>query len=184
MDTYHLSFELNADEATYFQRRMEDILAEIKTRLPDTLAEQEPVLQKCRWILAEFITNAYKHSNQSSVALNIEFQAGCMRIVKEDSGTPLCFELPNGDRVCWPLNETYLDKELNVFHDQLNVLNARIDNKGMVTFSVHQNPEKDPSIHKLNEHFGLIIITSICREFSYTYEKLSGKNIFSSVISY
>jgi hypothetical protein len=182
IDLNHLEFKLHTDPA-YFNVRMNEMLGEVGNQLPAGI-EFDPVIQKCRWILTELITNAYKHSGKEEILLRVQFYPSHLSIVKEDGGVPLNFNLPNGKNICWPLSHLYFDREFDIFSDQLNILNVQINGKGNVLFSVRQSPSTESAHQKMNEHFGLIIIASVCSEFTYTYEPETGRNIFKTTISY
>lgn len=183
LDPLHqLQFILHTDPA-HFQKKLEDMLAGINNRLPETAAP--PFIQKLKWVLTELITNAYKHSGQPEVLLRVQFHGYGLHIIKEDKGAPLNFCLPGGETICWPVTDSYYNSEINVFHDELNVLNACIDDTGSVVFSLKQKtaPGTD-ALREMNEHFGLIIIARVCESFSYTFEAETGRNIFTSVLKY
>ena len=184
LDPLHqLQFILHTDPAQ-FHTKLEDMLSSISARsLPGTVPA--PFMQKLKWVLTELVTNAYKHSGQSEALLRILFHNDGLHIIKEDKGKPLNFCLPGGETICWPVADSYYNSEINVFHDELNILNAFINDTGNVVFSLKQKTTSGAdALHGMNEHFGLIIIARVCDTFTYTFEQESGKNIFTSVLKY
>lgn len=183
IDLHQLQFHLLTDPA-HFHMRLEEMLHCIEEQLPgDT--DHAHVLKKAKWVLTELVTNAYKHSGQPDMDISIYFGEENLRIVKYDYGRPLSLQLIDGSTMCWPLEETARDSRCHIFEDNLNALGAHIDAEGRATFFIEPKTASQQELREdMNEHFGLIIIARACEQFTYQYEAVSGKNVFTSVIRY
>lgn len=176
-----LHFNLSTDPA-HFNIKLDEMLHGISAQLPEMAPAT--VVQKIKWVLTEMVTNAYKHAGVPDILLRVQFHPGELHIIKEDSGTPLHFSLSNGEQLSWPLSDANFNREVNIFTDDLNVLNALIDHNGNASFSLAQRLVQDKEAREMNEHFGLIIIAGVCDAFSYVFDRANGRNIFTSVLRY
>jgi len=183
MDTaiQQLRFELPSDPAR-FNALLDQILVDIDRSLADS-PHAPNIRKKSRWIITELITNGYKHSGEAAIIIRIEFHPHGVHIIKEDTGSPLKLFLSDGEVICWPVGEQHYNRVINISHDPLNVLDGHIEPEGDVRFVVREKQPTDHDATKVNEHFGLIIIASLCNSFTYRFSN-DGKNIFTSIIHF
>lgn len=174
-----LRFSCHNDPAS-FNDSLKEILDAIARQLPESPGKND-ILKRSGWILMEFISNGYKHSGKNEVSLGVSIDDHNLVIVKEDQGSPLHLSLPHNESLRWPLNEAWLNKEIVLIEDSLHLLTAFISDEGTAVFSARsQDSNRPPSISELNEHFGLIIISSACNRFSYSFNE--GRNTFKATI--
>lgn len=166
-----------------FRRQVDELLASIHPELSG--GEAASVLQKCKWILIELITNGYKHSGDSDTTISMELVTNGLMIVKEDCGRPLQLILHDGESLCWPLHPRDHNRDAYILKGELNELYLNISNDGTATFITEASSENEAyNLDNLNEHFGFIIIARLCHSFTYVFESSTGKNIFKVVLSY
>lgn len=180
--TQQIQFKLPADPSR-FNPLLEQILADIDSSLSDS-PHAINIRKKSRWIITELITNGYKHSGEAEIIIRIEFYPYGVHIIKEDTGSPLTLSLSDGEVLSWPIGHEHYNRVVNISHDPLNILNAHIEPDGDVCFIVREKQPTDHDATKVNEHFGLIIIASLCNSFKYRFDKDEGRNIFISIINF
>ncbi|HTN45743.1 MAG TPA: hypothetical protein VL098_05295 [Flavipsychrobacter sp.] len=166
-----------------FGRQVDELLSSIPLELSGE--ETASVLQKCKWILIELITNGYKHSGDADTTISMEFVTNGLEIIKEDCGCPLQLVLHDGESLHWPLHPRDHNRNACILKEELNELYLNINQDGVASFTMAALPENEPyNLDNLNEHFGFIIITRLCHSFTYVFEASTGKNIFKAVLSY
>lgn len=175
-----LQFIVQRDPAA-FSNQLEEMLTNIGNELP--LTHTESTIQKCRWILTEFITNDYKHAGSRETVLNIEFFEKQVLIIKEDSGKPMQLRLHSGEAMCWPITAEHFNSKACIIKGELNELHVAIDKDGTACFTATASAERDEfDYNNLNEHFGLIIIAKLCNSFTYSFDIANSRNVFKALV--
>ncbi len=178
----NLQFRLGTDPA-FFMEYLEHVLEQLRCSLPSGVSHTM-VMRRCRWVITELITNAHKHSGQQEVSLSILIFPDRLSIIKEDRGSPMSLPVEDGF-ICWPLTAQQCGREINIREDDFQALIASIDMNGKVTFSVKAKEEKGyAGRRQISRNFGLTIISGVCEQFTYHFDTMTGKNVFTSVIRY
>lgn len=182
-ETSYLEFTFNPHPAS-FRQLLNEILATIHSRMAEQIAGTA-VLQKCRWILTELITNAHKHSGKDEACIKLASGSNYLIITREDTGHPLSLRLVSGEHLRWPLTAKECNSTFCIQEDELHSLRVITDNTGTAQFQVSQKAgENGERTNDMLEHFGLIIIASSCERFIYEHQTSTGKNIFTCVVTY
>lgn len=149
--------------------------ASISTCSRQMLAHLEPLLApygqaralmlRAKFIIAEFLNNAVKHSGTHETTFNIQLEERSLTISKEDDGAAfnLITELEKQD------------EQLVVSSDAMHLLYAVKKDELTVSFYCKENFTFELDVNKLAEHLGLLIITKAADEFTYRYNDTLNK---------
>jgi hypothetical protein len=67
-------------------------------------------------------------------------------------------------------------------YDVMHQLYAVNQPNNTIRFVVEESDIEVPDIHQITEHFGLLIITKCCEEFTYTYDEDTRVNSFTAKV--
>jgi anti-sigma regulatory factor (Ser/Thr protein kinase) len=129
------------------------------------------LLLRAKFIIAELLNNAVKHSGTEQTTLTIELHEKSLFIRKADTGMPfnLIVELERQD------------EQLMVSSDAMHLLYAVKRDDAVVSFYCKENLTFELDVNKLAEHLGLLIITKAADEFTYRYNK--PQNLFTAKLN-
>lgn len=116
---------------------------------------------RAKFIIAELLNNAVKHSGTEESALEVGLKDNHLYISKKDDGKP--FDLV-----------TEIEKkntQLMVSSDAMHLLYAVKKEDHTVSFYCKENLTFQLDVNQLAEHLGLLIITKAADEFTYHYHK-------------
>ncbi|MDT3404203.1 ATP-binding protein [Mucilaginibacter terrae] len=151
------TFDNQAANITVCSRQMLDYLDELLT----THGLSRAVKLRAKFIIAELLNNAVKHSGTHESTLAIALQEKALLISKTDEGKP--FDLV-----------TEIEKknaQLMVSSDAMHLLYAVKKEDNLVSFYCKENLTFELDVNQLAEHLGLLIITKSADEFTYRYHK-------------
>jgi len=137
-------------------------------------ADAEDIMFRSKVIITELLTNGIKHAGNSSTLFDIETYSDSLLIRKTDNGLPLY--LVNSHKHSGAQNE---DNKKLISADFLNSLYAIWESDNHIRFASEEVSFDDMPVEQVMEHFGILIITRSADEFTYTYHKESGFNIFT-----
>lgn len=163
--------------ASFILPLVHKVTGHIKEQVCDEQKGLEQLLNKCKFIITEFCTNAIKHSGQQQSGLNIYTANQHLFIERTDEGRPFSVKW-KGSVLSFPLPE-----EVNVItlmEDDINCLRLKKINPNTAKFYTEQKAADHINSRHINEHFGLIIICTLCDEFVYTHNPANGSNIFTA----
>lgn len=128
-----------------------------------------------KWILTELSTNAYKHGIAEKTEINITIDASSINIIKTDKGNSPPFYL---------LSKQVNGQRINIYDCSSNPLFAEKRKDGLLHFHEELITVEQISIESFCEHFGLLIVTRSCNEFTFFHDEKEKTNTFKSVIKY
>ncbi|CAG4998948.1 hypothetical protein DYBT9275_02115 [Dyadobacter sp. CECT 9275] len=136
------------------------------------------LLSRMKWVLAELLTNATKHSGKAESYVGIYKKDNWIIIEKMDSGKTLTFD---SSVISWPPLNNQIGHTYEIYHNGMDVLKLQIQQKNQALFYVEEAPETymPKLLCETSEHFGLLIITKSCDEFTYEFEEDIHLNIFT-----
>jgi anti-sigma regulatory factor (Ser/Thr protein kinase) len=157
-------------------------------RILDKTASQpieESVLSRIKWVIAELLTNAVKHSGQDESALKIRIGGSSLLLEKEDSGKPLILTGQDSEKIIWPLENLSPPIDFPIYHNGMDSLCVRTDKAGRAVFFIEEmaDMEMPGLLTDTSEHFGLLIMTKASDEFSYEYDPMSKVNRFTCLFN-
>lgn len=116
---------------------------------------------RAKFIIAELLNNAVKHSGTNQTTLTIELGERVLIISKTDEGKPfdLVAEIEKKNA------------QLMVSSDAMHLLYAVKKDDHIVSFFCKENLTFELDVNQLAEHLGLLIITKAADEFTYRYHK-------------
>jgi len=142
----------------------------------------EDLMAKIKWVIIELLTNAVKHSGERESVLRIGLTADGVVLQKEDYGKPLALVGHHKKKIMWPLQEMVRPVDFPIYHNGMDSLCVRTDERGRAIFFIEELAELEmPALlSDTSEHFGLLIMTKASDEFAYEYEQDTGINRFIS----
>jgi anti-sigma regulatory factor (Ser/Thr protein kinase) len=140
----------------------------------------DSLYSRVKWVIAELLTNAVKHSGQEESCLVINIGEESLMLEKEDFGKPLVLTGQDCRSIMWPLENLALPIDFPIYHNGMDSLFVRADQAGKATFFVEELPEMAMPglLSDISEHFGLLIMTKASDAFTYEYDMLNGVNRF------
>jgi hypothetical protein len=159
---------------------LEHMLGHISNGIPAS-ADAKDIMFKSKVIITELLTNAIKHAGDSKTLFNIDSDASRLTISKTDYGMPLYLVNARNEAFA---NNAGANKKL-ISADPLTSLYANFESENHIRFSSEEGSLDDfLSVEEVMEHFGILIITNSSDEFTYTYHKDAGSNVFRVLINF
>ncbi|TWR31463.1 ATP-binding protein [Mucilaginibacter pallidiroseus] len=142
------------------------------------------VIDNIKPVLVELLTNAVKHSGAISTLIKVAVDEDNIVIKKIDWGTPLMLNIL-GRQLLWPISANFKKEIISIYNDFNCTLKAKLQAGNRVSFFVEDfnDTHQMPDIGNVTEHFGLLIITSVCTSFEYHYDTAGANNNFIATIS-
>jgi anti-sigma regulatory factor (Ser/Thr protein kinase) len=151
----------------------------------ESLSVDDSVYARIKWVIAELLTNAVKHSGQEESCLVIKVGNEVVVLEKEDTGNPLVLIAQDRRRIMWPLESLAGPVDFPIYHNGMDSLFVRTDQAGKAIFFVEELPEMEMPglLSDTSEHFGLLIMTKSADEFTYEYDPINRINRFVTLFS-
>jgi len=151
----------------------------IKEQIGGERKSREQLLNKCKFIITEFCTNAIKHSGQQQSNFTVYKNNSSLIIERIDRGHPFSI-LWNGNVLSFPLPDEV--NTITLMEDDINRLRLKKINTHAARFYTEQTLGETINGQYINEHFGLIIICTSSDEFVYTHNPANGSNMFTATL--
>ena len=160
------TFDNQAANISVCSRQMLDYLEELLAKYGLSRA----IKLRAKFIIAELLNNAVKHSGTHESILEIGLEEKMLSISKKDEGKPfdLVAEIEKKDA------------QLMVSSDAMHLLYAVKKEDHIVSFFCKENLTFELDVNQLAEHLGLLIITKAADEFTYRYH--APTNLFCAQI--
>ena len=160
---------------------LEHVVQRTKGSPPSTDA-----FSQVKWVITELLTNAVKHSGTGSCTLIISVDHDTLKIEKLDQGKPLSLtQHGTGNVSTWPIESLSSKLEFQIYHNGIDALIVKSERGNHAKFYVEEfeGPEMPGLLIDTSEHFGLLIITKVSKEFSYEYDPATKVNRFVSLFN-
>ena len=135
---------------------------------------------RIKWILTELCSNTYKHSSSSNALLEILIQQEQIILRVSDKGN--VFDITQFINTGMQSFANGIHKIRLCDYGFLS-LHAQFSEQCHLLFSTEE-ANNNINIESLNEHYGLLIITRACDEFTYTYHEHTNTNEFNAILKY
>ncbi|MDB5286763.1 MAG: hypothetical protein JWR05_1712 [Mucilaginibacter sp.] len=159
---------------------------DIIDHLKQQVSPDEAAIQKLRMVLIELLTNAIKHSGNNETIIEVSTTAHSINLKKTDQGNTFAFTT-DGVKLEWPLpGNHHMGRVVSIYGDNNCTLKGNLENNWSINFFIEEHADTeamDNAITSLPEHFGLMIITKACDNFTYKFDIDTCTNNFIATIN-
>ncbi|WP_207425561.1 ATP-binding protein [Pedobacter sp. SYSU D00535] len=161
---------------------LNEMTAFLKIHLPSEAYDDK--ISSCKQIIIELLTNAVKHSEAENTTVSVAIGNNRIEISKSDTGRKFYLAHYSGiPPLNLPFRKEYVGGRIKIYEDDISHLYSIIHNENRIVFELLEYPIEDVNVEtNLLEHYGLLILTKLSNEFFYTFDPVTGSNIFTTVV--
>lgn len=153
----------------------------LKTKIkPDSISQLSEDLHTSRLLMYELFSNAFRHSPGDNIEIEINFEQNYLVVNIQTCGATFKIRPKNlpGAEYTFPYPVSIFGQNFVVYQDNEEIVNCRVLSETSLEFSKCTTAYSDREPVEIPDHFGLLLLTSICSDVKYT-RTYKGQNTFS-----